>query len=203
MGPMTFVTCSLFRRAVALRRRARAPIGSVMCRLRHDERGHALVEAALVFPLMISLFLGISEYGEALTVSRRVEAAAATGVDLVARLRTVSSADLTQIKPMLDEMIRPFPTASLGLVLTSVVADEENNTTVAWSYAEGAGVSQRAMGSAVTLPAGLTEPGKSIILGEVRYTFRSTLATLILGDVPMTAEAYVRPRLVSQIEKTD
>jgi Flp pilus assembly protein TadG len=191
-------------RALSLRQRARASVrDGVISRLRRDERGHALVEGALVFPLMISLFFGVSEYSEALTVSRRVEGAAATGADLVARLRTVSNADLAQIKPMLDEMIRPFPTASLGLVLTSVVADADNNTTVAWSYAEGAGVSQRAAGSAVALPAGLTDPGESVILAEVRYTFRSTLTTLIVGDVPMAVEAYVRPRLTTHIEKTD
>ncbi len=192
------------KRAFAMRRRPCAMAGGgVIRRLGRDQRGAALVEAALVFPLLISLFLGISEFGEALTVKRRVEAAAGTSADLVARLRTVSTADLTQIKPMLDEMIQPFPTATLGLVLTSVVADADNNTTVAWSYAEGAGATQRVVGSAITLPAGLTEPGKSIILAEVNYTFHSTLATLIVGDVPMTAEAYVRPRLTSQIEKTD
>ncbi len=177
--------------------------GGVTRRLGRDQRGAALVEAALVFPLMISLFLGISEFGEALTVQRRVEATAGTSADLVARLRTVSTADLAQIKPMLDAMIQPFPTETFGIVLSSVVADADNNTTVAWSYADGAGLAQRALGASVTLPAGLTDPGKSVILAEVHYTFRSTLATLIVGDVPMSAEAYVRPRLTSQIEKTD
>ena len=172
-------------------------------RLGRDERGHALVEAALVLPLLVSLFLGISEYSEALTVSRRVEAAAGTGADLVARVRTITTADLAQIKPMLDEMIEPFPTTTLGLVITSVVADADNNTTVAWSYAEGSGAAQRTVGSNVSLPSGLTQPGKSIILAEVTYIFRSTLATLIVGDVPMHAEAYIKPRLATVIEKTD
>ncbi len=45
---------------------------------------------------------------------------------------------------MLDEMIEPFPTGTLGLVITSVVADADNNTTVAWSYADGSGATQRA-----------------------------------------------------------
>jgi Flp pilus assembly protein TadG len=186
------------RLALALPARAR-----LLRRLGRDQRGHALVEAALVMPILVSLFLGISEYSEALTVKRRVEAAAGTSADLVARLRTVSTSDLSQIKPMLDEMIRPFPTTTLGLVLTSVVADANNNTTVGWSYAEGAGAAQHAAGNPITLPAGLTEPGKSIIFAEVSYTFRSTLATLIVGDVPMNAVAYVEPRLTSKIEKTD
>ncbi len=104
---------------------------------------------------------------------------------------------------MLDEMIEPFPTETLGLVITSVVADADNNTTVAWSYADGSGATARGVGSSVSLPSGLTDPGKSIILAEVTYSFRSTLATLIVGDVPMQAEAYVKPRLSTVVEKTE
>lgn len=176
---------------------------SLLNRLRRDTRGHAFLEAALVFPIMISLFLGISEFGEALTVSRRIEAAAGAGADLIARLRTVSDAELGEIKPMIDEMFKPFPTDSIGLVISSVVADKDNVTTVAWSYAEGSGATARGEGSAVALPPGLTEPNTSVILAEVNYTFSSTLAVLITGGKPMSAEGYVRPRLVAQITKAD
>jgi Flp pilus assembly protein TadG len=188
-------------------RRRVSGLGSAACRrvrwLGRDSGGHALVEAALVFPLLLSLFLGISEFSEALTVNRRVEAAAGTSADLVARLKTVTTEDLEQIKPMIDAMLQPYPTATLSLVISSVVADADNETTVAWSHAEGAGVSARAAGSVVALPAGLTEPNSSVILAEVRYGFRSTLTTLIVGELPMAAEAYVRPRLAARIEKTD
>jgi len=203
MAPLSRLARFARSAAARVRRRQAWREPRLARRLCSDERGSALVEAALVFPVLIVVFLGLSEYSEALTAKRRVETAAGTGADLVARLRTVSTADLAQIKPMLDEMIRPFPTATLGLVVTSVVADAENNTTVAWSYADGAGAAQHAEGAAVSLPAGLTEPGKSIIMAEVSYTFHSTLATLIVGDLPMAAEAYVKPRLAAQIEKTD
>jgi Flp pilus assembly protein TadG len=180
-----------------------AVVWSRLRRLRRDTSGHAFLEAALIFPIMISLFLGISEFGEALTVSRRTEAAAGTGADLVARLRTVSTAELGAIKPMIEEMFRPFPTTSIGLVISSVVADDDNTTTVAWSYADGAGASAHNAGSTMALPAGLTEPNTSVIVAEVSYTFNSTLAVLIVGDKPMRAEGYMRPRLVNEITKAD
>jgi len=188
------------RRLPAISGRA---LGLKARRFARDSGGHAFLEAALVFPILISLFLGVSEFGEALTISRRMETAAGTGADLVARLRTVSTADLDQIKPMIDEMFKPYPTGSIGLVITSVVADQDNNTTVAWSYASGSGVAARADGSPVALPAGLTQPNSSIVLAEVSYTFSSTLAVLIVGDKPMAADSFMRPRLVAQVEKTD
>jgi Flp pilus assembly protein TadG len=170
--------------------------------LARDRRGSALLEAALVMPILVSLFLGLNEYGEGLTASRRVEMAAGTTADLVARLRSVSTAELSQIKPLVDEMLRPFPADSLRLVITSVVADDDNTTTVAWSHAEGGGT-PRAQGASVSVPGGLTEPGGSVIVAEVQYTFRSTLATLIVGDIQMQAEGFSRPRLSAQIEKAD
>jgi Flp pilus assembly protein TadG len=168
-----------------------------------DRSGQALVEAALVFPMLISVFLGVSEFSQAFTVKRRLETAANTAADLVARTASVATADLTGIKAMIDEILKPYSTTPLGLTISSVVADQDNATRVAWSYAQGAGATARTSGAAVSLPPNLTEPNSSIIFAEVNYTFRSTLAHMIIGDVAFTAEAYLRPRASAQVTKSD
>jgi Flp pilus assembly protein TadG len=172
-------------------------------RLIGDRSGNVLVEATLVLPITIGLFLGVSEFSEAFTLKRRLEAAANTSADLVARVQAVSTTDLIGIKAMLDEMIKPFPATTLGLVLTSVTADETNTTRVVWSHAQGNGAAPHTTGTVISLPAGLTEPNTSIVVAEIRYAFRSTLATMIVGELPFEAQAYFRPRLNGQVEKTD
>lgn len=167
-----------------------------------DQGGQALVEAAILLPILAGLFLGVSEFSEAFTVNRRLEAAANASSDLVARVQSVTTADLTGIKAMIDEMMRPYPTAPLGIVITSVVTDGNNVPQVDWSYAQGAGVSPRAKGSVPALPAGITEPNSSIVVGEVSYEFRSTLSRMI-GNFPMHTEAYFRPRASWKVEKLD
>src|SRR6185295_8465905 len=154
-----------------------------------DRSGQALVEAALVFPMLISVFLGVSEFSQAFTVKRRLEAAANT------------AADLTGIKAMIDEMLKPYPTTTLGLTISSVVADQDNATRVAWSYAQGSGATARTSGASVSLPPDLTEPNSSIVFAEVNYTFRSTLGQMIVGDVSFTAQAYLRPRASNQVAR--
>jgi Flp pilus assembly protein TadG len=183
--------------------RRRAAITLLLANLAGGRSGNALVEAALIFPILIALFLGVSEFSEAFTLKRRLEAAANTSADLVARTQAVSTVDLAGIKSMLDEMIKPFPPTPLGVVVTSVVADGTNTTRVLWSDAQGKDVVAHTAGSVILLPTGLTEPNTSIVLAEVKYTFRSTLATMILGDLPMQTQAYFRPRLNSQVEKID
>jgi Flp pilus assembly protein TadG len=169
--------------------------------LPRDDSGNALLEAALVFPILVGLFLGVSEFSEALTASRRLDAAAYTAADLVARSTAVTAADLTGVKAMVDETVKPFPLATLGLIVTSVVADDDNATTVAWSEALGAGVSPYGTGAAISLPAGLTLPKGSIVFAEVKYQFKSTLSTLLVGSVPLQAQAYQVPRYSSEVVK--
>ena len=169
--------------------------------LPREQSGQALIEAALIFPLLVGLFLGVSEFCEGFTVSRRLEAAAGMAADLVARAQTVTADDLSGIKAMVDETLKPFPTSSLGLILTSVVADAGNVTIVGWSDARGSDVIPYATGSIISLPAGLTLPDTSVIVAEVKYSFRSTLSTLIVGSIPLKGKAYQRPRIALGVSK--
>jgi Flp pilus assembly protein TadG len=186
-----------------VRRRRTGPRASRrrFCSIARDCSGNALVEAAIVFPVLIVLFFGVSELSEGFIASRRVVAAAYTAADLVARLQTVSSSDLTALKSMIDETIKPLPVATVGLVVTSVVADQNNVTTVAWSDAIGPGVTAYAPSSSITLPAGVTLPNTSVIYSRVTYTFHSTLSTLIVGGVQLHAQAYQQPRFTLQVAR--
>jgi Flp pilus assembly protein TadG len=168
-----------------------------------EESGNAFIEGALIFPILFVLFFGVSELCEGFIASRRVAAAAYTATDLVARLQTVSSTDLIALKSMIDETIKPLPVASVGLIITSVVADAHNVTTVAWSDALGPGVTAYAANSAITLPAGLTLPNTSVIFSQVTYNFQSTLSTLIVGGVQLHAEAYQQPRFTLQVARLE
>jgi Flp pilus assembly protein TadG len=170
---------------------------------RSDEAGNALIEAALVLPLLFVLFFGVSELCEGFMARRRVEAAAFTAADLVARLQSVSSTDLTALKSIVDETIKPFPIASVGLIVTSVVANQNNLTTVAWSQAFGPGMTAHPANMQISIPLGLTLPNTSVIFAEVTYTFQSTLSTLIVGGLQLRAQAYQPPRLGQQVAKSD
>src|SRR5262249_28267960 len=149
--------------------------------------------------VLIILFFGVSELSEGFIASRRVVAAAYTAADLIARLQTARARDLTALKSMIDETFKPLPVATVGLVVTSVIADQNNITTVAWSEALGPGVPASVPGASITLPAGLTSPNSSVIFSQVTYTFQSTLSTLIVGGVPLQARAYEQPRFTLQV----
>lgn len=165
------------------------------------ERGLAMIEFALVLPVLVVLFLGLVEFGEAYSANRKISFAASSVSDLVSQVRSVTDADLTDIALVADELIKPYRTENFGVVITSVEADGDNTTTVGWSFARGTGATAKTEGAPVTLPAGLTEPGASIILVETFYEFTPSVGLFLLGTRTLTGHAYYRPRRIKVITK--
>lgn len=175
----------------------------VLTRFLTRTHGSALVEAALIIPVGILLFVGISEFAQGFTINRRLEAAAGTAADLVTRQQTVSTAELAGIKNMIDEIIKPYPVNTLSFRVTSILTDDTASATVGWSYAEGPDLSAHANGANLTIPTGLVGPSSSIILAEIRYAFSSSLSLLIPAGIPMRAKSFFPPRVGGLVERVD
>ncbi|XSG81583.1 MAG: TadE/TadG family type IV pilus assembly protein [Methyloligella sp. ZOD6] len=171
-------------------------------RLREECRGTSAIEFAIILPLMIALYVGAVEIGNALTIGRRADQVAYTSADLVAQARSLSNSDIRDITEAASSILAPYSTEPLSIVLTSVVADNKNRTEVAWSCTNGRGQA-RGKGSAVTLPDGLTEPGSSVIMAEVQYSYAPLLGTET-GFEPFTMSRtfYTRPRRSDTVVKT-
>ena len=173
-------------------------------RIVRDRRGVSAVEFALILPTMIVLYLGIAETGNAITVYRRMSTIASTSADLTAQTKTVSTADLNDIVSASSAILSPYPTTPLKIVLSSVVADANNNGKVAWSYSnKGAG---RAANSAYPVPAGLTEPNSSVIVAEITYAFTPLVdikGFYSPGSFNMKRTFYSRPRRSLTVAKTN
>jgi hypothetical protein len=82
--------------------------------------------------------------------------------------------------------------APISIVLTSVVADEDNTTTVDWSCAQNG--APHSTGSSFTLPDGLTQPFSSVIVAEVSYDYQPPIGRYMVGGINMTETFYLRPR---------
>lgn len=170
--------------------------------LARNKSGVALVEFALIVPVLIGIYLGAVEFSQALTVDRRVTVVASAAADLVAQTEQVDTAALTDIYNLSKTILDPYDTASLSIVLTSIVADDKNATTVDWSQAFNGGAAH-AKGSSYALPAALTQAFSSVIVAEVSYSYNSPVSEYITGPLKMTDTFYLRPRKSLKVEKTD
>ena len=180
--------------------RAVQRIGRLLC----DRRGVSAVEFALIVPVLILLYVGAVETGNALTIFRRTSAVASTAADLTAQVKQVSTADVQDIVAASSSILTPYPVTPLKIVISSVVADQNNIGKIAWSYAnKGSG---RATDSAYTVPAGLTQSASSVIVTEVTYSFTPLLNLTNVfspGAFDMKRTFYARPRKSLTVTKTD
>jgi Flp pilus assembly protein TadG len=170
-----------------------------------DKRAVSAIEFAILAPLMITMYVGAAELGNALTINRRTSAVTSTAADLVAQVKSLSSSDLQDIGKAATSVMAPYPTTPLKIVLTSVVADQNNNGKVTWSYATNGGT-PRACGSNYSVPAGLTQANSSVIVAEVVYEFTPMTDLTVFGApiaYDMTRTFYARPRKSLEVKKTD
>ena len=187
----------------SLRRRSKLKNRLLAC-LGHaakDERGLGAVEFALIVPIMISMYLGAVEFGHALTIDRRVTSVASSTADLTAQVETVDNSAVSDIFLAASSILTPYDEAPLSIVLASVVADADNNTTVEWSCAQNG--TPHPTDSAYTLPAGLTQPFSSVIVAEVSYVYNPPVGQHLTGGITLTETFYLRPRRSLTVEKTD
>lgn len=166
--------------------------------LARDTRGLSAIEFALVLPIMIIMYIGAVEFSHALTVDRRVTSVASAVADLTAQTDKVTSTDVQDIFTAASSIMTPYSATPISIVVTSVVADEDNETTVGWSCAHNA--SAHAEGADFTLPEGLTQPFSSVIVAEVSYNYSPPIGHYMTGGLTMSETFYLRPRRSLTVE---
>lgn len=187
-----------------MRPKTMAAMAARIARLARDQRGVSAIEFAMIVPVLILLYVGTAEIGNALTIYRRTSQVATTAADLIAQVRSVTKTDIKDIQAASGSILTPYPTDPLKIVLTSVVADDKNKTKVEWSCANKGAA--HVAGANFTLPAGLTEADSSVLVAEVTYSFTPLLGMTTFfspGSFDMTRTFYTRPRQSLKVTKTD
>ncbi|MEP2828856.1 TadE/TadG family type IV pilus assembly protein [Parvibaculum sp.] len=174
---------------------------SILGRIFCDRRGVAAVEFALIFPLMITFYFGAVESTNMLTANRRVTSVAYTAADITAQAISVSNSDMTDIFAASSAILRPFSITPLSIRISSVVANSSGVNKVAWS--DGYQIAGRSVNSTMTLPAGLTTAGTSVIVAEVVYEYSSPISETVTDTVTFSDTAYLKPRRASQVSRTN
>lgn len=157
-----------------------------------DKSGVSAIEFALILPAMVAMFFGIGEVSNYMQAHSRMTKVASTVADLVAQDTAITDDEMTNIFNCAQAIMQPFDPANGWIRVTSVVANAQGQTTVAWS--EGQGISDRAVGSAVTVPGGIVPANSSVIYTEVSYNYASTFGMFLTDGVTAEDQFYARPR---------
>ena len=160
-----------------------------------DERGVSAIEFAMLAPVLILFYMGMTEFCQGFMAQKRMGHVSAMVADLIAQEETVTPATVDDIFDIGGLIMKPFPTATLNQRVSSV-SRASGSATVDWS--RGDGMTARAVGSTMTLPADLVEDGESVIVAEVTYDYDSAADYLMPGLTRFSHTYYLRPRTVDR-----
>jgi Flp pilus assembly protein TadG len=90
---------------------------------RRDEKGAAAVEAALIMPVLLFMYMGIVDLGNALVVNKKAVSAAQIASDLLARQETVDDADIEDAMVAARLALQPYETSSFGIDIAGIRFD--------------------------------------------------------------------------------
>lgn len=185
------------------------PGSGVLGGLLRCTKGMAAVEFGYIVPIMFTMFAGAIEFSQAITVDRRVTQVAASTADIIARQKTVTTAQLDTYMQMITEIMAPFDDNLLKLTVLNVYATTANPTAtkVCWSYNRNDNGVTRAVntytdGSAYTMPTGVVDGGSSVVVVEARYEYQPLVFSYFITSMKaMNEKFYLKPRLSAGIGK--
>lgn len=179
-------------------------IKASVARLRHDSRGVAATEFAMIVPMMLVMFFGTVEVSSGVAVNRKVTLVARTLSDLTSQSSVVSSAtDIPNFFKASYGIMWPYPSAPTKATISELYIDPATSIArVQWSQASG-GAAVRGIGSTVAIPAGLigkdssgkTLTGQYLIFSEVSYLYQPIVGYVVAkAGVNLSDNTYTRPR---------
>lgn len=168
---------------------------SLFRRLAGDDRGISAVEFALLAPVVIAFYLGLSEFCQGYMAQKRMGHVASAVADLVAQEESVTTANLDDIFDIGGLIMKPFSTSALKQRVSSVTRTG-NQVKVDWS--RGDGLTALSKGAVITVPTDLLADGQSVIVSEATYDYDSPADYLMPGLTKFTHTYYLRPRVTDK-----
>jgi Flp pilus assembly protein TadG len=166
----------------------------------------AIIEFALIMPVMLLLYLGSVELSQAINVDQRITNIAATVGDLAAREKNVIPAsDLTDYFQASKAILSPYTTSGLVQTVSLVAVNSTGVTNVRWTVAVG-GTATQIVGQPWTgthpIPASMINISHSnwIIVSEASYPYQPAIFGMFLkSPTPLYHQAFYLPRFASII----
>lgn len=171
-------------------------------RFARGREGVAIVDFAMVAPMLVMLLLGGIEVGRLALLNQKLSRVTTSVSDLVARSEVVTEADIDQVFVAAQMSMRPFAIGSQGMIFVSSVstAANPNDPRINWQR-EGGGTASATSkvgneGGPATLPHNFVMvANRNVIIAEFFYRYEPFFFDSFFEAKDMRHFAVHRPRL--------
>jgi Flp pilus assembly protein TadG len=166
-----------------------------------DNQGTAMIEFAITLPVLLTLYLGCVQICDVVAVYRKTTTTSRTIVDLTSQQTQVSDGTLQSILDVSSQVMAPYSTTKLGMVVTQVSINSAGVAKVDWSAKSGTGATADVKDATYTLPAGVGVNNTSLIIGKVNYAYSADIGGMLNTVMPLADTIYMYPRSIVNIPK--
>lgn len=156
-------------------------------RLRRDRQGVGAVEFAIIFPILLALYITAFELTIGFSVYKRATRAAGAIADLTSQPQTVNKAYLNTMKDVAAAIFVPYATTGLKLKISGIQVDANKIAKISWSWDQD---NQRPypVSSVVKIPENLKQPNAFLVHAEltIPHTLLMFMSTLSSKITPIT-----------------
>lgn len=169
-------------------------------RWRREDDGVALMEFVLIFPIMMTILLGVYDLGNGFLVNQKTIAASQIMSDLITRNVSITEDDLDDIIQAAQLTMAPYDLDNMGYDIVSVSFDEDDEPVEEWRRTVNMPENEEAFESTVNLG----DEGDGVVVVSVSYNYEPVFGGFVLDNIPMMETSFARGRrtpVVSLIEE--
>ena len=174
-------------------------------RFRRDDGGMALVEFAMVLPVMVLLYLGGVAVTQGVMTNRKVVLLNHAMGDMVSQVTDLTAADATKTFGAAAAILAPYSSSSaiLSMRVSSVKISATGAACVEWSTSPNSGYARAAKSDVTSIvPSELRVANTWLIMPESTYAYTPIVGVDITGTINMQKTLFLRPRASSRVTAT-
>jgi Flp pilus assembly protein TadG len=154
------------------------------------QEGTAAMEAAMLFPILITLLMGVYDLGNGIILSQKTITATQIAADLLARDQSVNNNELDNSIEAARLAFQPYRLNEFGIDIVSIRFDQNRMPQILWRETRD----MPANNEAVTNTNGIGDMGEGMMIVTVRYTYKPYFVKFFTSDIEMQEVAYSRGR---------
>lgn len=146
-------------------------IGKAIAR---DTRGAALIEFAIVLPVLLLLFFGGYQLSDAIACRRKVTIMTRAIGDITSQYRSIPAGDLDKLINASTLILDPYPNSKAQVRVTQITLDATGkNFRIDWSRARNSYVFPRGTYPSDWIPSAYRQPNMVLIYTQSSYNYVS------------------------------
>lgn len=140
-------------------------------RLIRERQGAGAIEFAILFPVLVMLYIGAFEITIGLSVSKRATRAAGSIADLVTQQQSVTKSTLAEMRSVATAIFVPYNSTSLTLKITGITVDASANAKVLWSWAQDGSVPYAKNAGVSDIPSDMKTANSFLVRSELSIPY--------------------------------